>query len=759
MDAAVPPAPGLPGIAIDRPMDTSALGSMPNVVRPMPDGPFSGLLQAVEARVAMAEMSIPNTGGQRDTDAEMSGQYTDGTGLTQDFATCQIPPEHRSSQQHPERPPGVHNNQVLSNPHALHLPVKLLREFIEGEILQHIDLVQAAVASNGSLDNFTVEYPDSWQALKALYDKLAYDTTTTDPWKRLGFAMLAGGDPSPTSIAARERSALLLGSLAQQSSWTASDKKLASDFAEKVSEAARQCEDELPGVLRQRRKLKIGKLPLFKELGPQALQLFYHPSLPQDRQALMLTQWSNIFQQSEVSEGVVTTSRNIAALAEKGDEKLWDWCEGKHVTLWAPEDSNALTRCLAALLRRPPDHRPLSTKFIAPVQLLPGMASVNSITDVWWHPLLGDRWAPLMRRCTFTAMPMEMIDTGPIGPRMIRAGLAIFNLQHDGPRIPPQLLMAQNSLLQLPAVPAATLDMQAVDLPKVMALLQAPPYVELLPRHPRRSMLSTSEIPRLCVDILFPSSYTEIYGQLLLQQLRQQGLPWDTYCAKHSIYETAEAKILEISTSNNVHRFWCLCSQLIAISRNKLLVISETSKEQWTATMDQVLQENSTETSLRLKWKASRIGGRTIAIPSATTAALAASRRRGVKKESSLDYLTDVIIQGEVGREDGEVLRLLMTHVCQATGLSLRETDYSQAPRTGEYIHLASQDPAAPPGRLRLLLQDLEAVRRVRAALHGQTLQVGTDRIGIEIANDYLDSASVPGNGQRRQGWPAPAFC
>eukprot|EP00959_Pyramimonas_sp_CCMP1952_P472480 9500105-Pyramimonas_sp.AAC.1 len=64
-----------------------------------------------------------------------------------------------------------------------------------------------------------------------------------------------------------------------------------------------------------------------------------------------------------------------------------------------------------------------------------------------------------------------------------------------------------------------------------------------------------------------------------------------------------------------------------------------------------------------------------------------------------------------------------MAHACTATGISLTETDYSRDPREGEFVHLASKDPAAPPGRLRLLLPGAEAVRRIRAALHGQTIQ------------------------------------
>ena len=50
-----------------------------------------------------------------------------------------------------------------------------------------------------------------------------------------------------------------------------------------------------------------------------------------------------------------------------------------------------------------------------------------------------------------------------------------------------------------------------------------------------------------------------------------------------------------------------------------------------------------------------------VAAPSATNAALAASKRRGQAPISAMDFVTDVAIQGEVGKADGEVLRILMT--------------------------------------------------------------------------------------------------
>ena len=96
-------------------------------------------------------------------------------------------------------------------------------------------------------------------------------------------------------------------------------------------------------------------------------------------------------------------------------------------------------------------------------------------------------------------------------------------------------------------------------------------------------------------------------------------------------------------------------------------------------------------------------------------------------------------------------MRLLMHHLIASTGLQIAETQYDRAPRVGEFIHLASQDASAPPGRMRVLLENAEAVRKVFAPLNGQMIQVGHDFVGIEVSNDVVDGQLVPGGQQRRR--------
>ena len=159
------------------------------------------------------------------------------------------------------------------------------------------------------------------------------------------------------------------------------------------------------------------------------------------------------------------------------------------------------------------------------------------------------------------------------------------------------------------------------------------------------------------------------------------------------------------------------------------------------------MEEDHAEVAARLKWRASRNGGRAIATPTATTRALAAARRNASDTGGRQLRTAEIVVNGEIGKDDGQVLSFLMQHVIQHTGLRLIETPGEREQMVGEYLHLASRDPTAQPGRMRVLLSNLDEIRQLRNALHGQHIKVGGDKVGIQVCNDFLDSQATPGNG------------
>jgi hypothetical protein len=282
-----------------------------------------------------------------------------------------------------------------------------------------------------------------------------------------------------------------------------------------------------------------------------------------------------------------------------------------------------------------------------------------------------------------------------------------------------------------------------------MGLLLNPVFGNVTSRMPRRSPLSTKDLPRVCLDWVFPTGTSETDALMAIRHLRNGTIPGDVHYGFQSMIGHREALILECTSPMSTSRAWPHCSQLIALSPSKCVVFTSMEQEAWTTCTDDILRTDVAENSIRLRWKSSRNAGRAFASPSVTPKAMAASMRSGTRKSipSSHDYFTDVAILGEVGREDGEVIKALMNHLVNATGLVLKETSYQGNPQLGEYIHLATTDPSAPPGKVRILLSSKQEVEKVYATLQGQTIQVGRDQVGISVCNDIIDGAAISGNG------------
>ena len=114
-----------------------------------------------------------------------------------------------------------------------------------------------------------------------------------------------------------------------------------------------------------------------------------------------------------------------------------------------------------------------------------------------------------------------------------------------------------------------------------------------------------------------------------------------------------------------------------------------------------------------------------------------------------VDCAAEIRVNGEPGLQDRAIFDKIMAHVCTSTGITLTAYDQHSTAHSGFWKHLASYDPAAPPGRARLSLSSREEVVKVHGALHGQVLQVGSDWLSISVHSDLLDARPLAGNGGR----------
>ena len=287
-----------------------------------------------------------------------------------------------------------------------------------------------------------------------------------------------------------------------------------------------------------------------------------------------------------------------------------------------------------------------------------------------------------------------------------------------------------------------TVDLPADFVPGFLQLAATDAELVLATTRPhRRSLSATGVRARFCVDVLFPGDTPDLSLVCLFQRLRRDHFPARTYWARQAIVRDRRSKLLELTTMNCLSEFWPLCTELLVVGKNRALVYSGTAELQWVEVFNRILRANDQEKSMRLKWRPSCSGGRVIAKPRALDESMAAARRLGPTGGTPASVqVAEVVAMGQIGREDQEIITLLMRHVIQATGLELRETDYTRPQEVGEFANLA-RGGAARPGRIRILVPNMEGVRKIDAALRGQHVAVGGQAVSFRVVSDGLDAA------------------
>ncbi|CAK0817329.1 unnamed protein product [Prorocentrum cordatum] len=609
------------------------------------------------------------------------------------------------------------------------------------EMLHHFQLIQPLVDGSADARSLPIRLPTGVIELQVILTKLGYHTKSQDMWEFLGFAKLEGPDPTDVDILARGRAASTLISLISASDWPQDDVMQAKALMDKVSAAVAHCEVELARVLKERRRFRPDLLHLFKELGIEALAAIKETA--QIPRIEIYTQWSDVLRAGDPDARTPAETRVLAVKAEKGNEAFWDDLAGKSAVFWTPSDNNSLTRLLAAFCGVPtPPRAPLPSSSSQPSPRRPVLNSISNITDVCHFPLLSSTWFPIVKDVAFIPFLFEVVSPTMSGiPRVGRQGLALFSLRFGGLQTVPRLINMA-SLLQLPEVKAVTFDLLVDGLPDFLSLCSLPLLTGTVPRARRRSPLSTSETPRISVDLVFPSHLAHFDVISTLGELRRAHLPGSTFFGLKGLVSDSDTFILECNGQGVFRHYWPLCSQVCILSPTKFLLVLDASAGSWKGAIGEVWQQDAASAATRLKRRPSRFGGRVIAAPAAVAPRAAAAKRRAGKAHSISGYLAEIRVQGEIGLQDNEVLNRLMQHAVVSTGLSLSLASDPDNLQAGGCAPVGRGRLAAARGVIKVLTKDKADVRKLHGALRNKAVQVGQGPIHIQVRNDLLELAA-----------------
>ena len=102
---------------------------------------------------------------------------------------------------------------------------------------------------------------------------------------------------------------------------------------------------------------------------------------------------------------------------------------------------------------------------------------------------------------------------------------------------------------------------------------------------------------------------------------------------------------------------------------------------------------------------------------------------------------------GDVDRDDKEVLRRLVTHLCSFTKFCLTPATDPLGPKVVDWLRLAAREAGTSPGKLLLYLLHEDSIRRTVAALHNQLSRGVLDTIACAVSTVTLLACLSRGKG------------
>ncbi|CAK0868094.1 unnamed protein product, partial [Prorocentrum cordatum] len=220
------------------------------------DGPAMPGEQVCAAHAAMAAAVPPGLAGVADPAASNAS-------LTQSTAGLSIGDSDIDVDDAGDAGDAVHRAAPLAASPAART---VFTELIEHQVMPHLEIINARAA----LGNFPV-VPSEMK-------------TRSD---------FQGPDLELGTLESRVRFAKLIGSTIDTATWSTTDTQEARNDVAGITQVADQCVLSMDSWKAERKKLRASKLPLWMELGTQALDLLRRTAPHQSD--ILLTQWSNIF--------------------------------------------------------------------------------------------------------------------------------------------------------------------------------------------------------------------------------------------------------------------------------------------------------------------------------------------------------------------------------------------------------------------------------------------------------------------------------
>ena len=159
-------------------------------------------------------------------------------------------------------------------------------------------------------------------------------------------------------------------------------------------------------------------------------------------------------------------------------------------------------------------------------------------------------------------------------------------------------------------------DLPIVQLDTLLSGLKELNLAEVRAGNPYRSFGDSLGESRVCVDLVFVGTASSTRAAVFLGQLKRLVLTEAMVVGNKNLFTADDALILEFGSPSVLRHVRALCTEMLFLSTDKLLIRTEAAVESWVELMDRLCRDGESTVISKPRWKARRFGGRPFAKPS-----------------------------------------------------------------------------------------------------------------------------------------------
>ena len=552
---------------------------------------------------------------------------------------------------------------------------RALQELIEQEILAHFEVVksyQEASAPTTTMNNNS--WKDGWSGIQKILEALAYHHFSPCPWTLLGLPKEEGPAPTIDMIERRTRLATLLASARHNASWEENERTCAHAFEAAAELARSRCVEELPAVLRARKRTRAAVAPRWLEPSPE-LAVFLHERARNAganwRAALHLSnlQGSDFNQLPQLIPPL--EGRNFYETFIRGmgaATMTLSSYSGAGLIMWAPQEKDSMQRLAAAYLEfATKTTQECELQLLIPHDAYPDCDNATTIRDLWWHPLFSDKWRSIVKAIEFLRQPARCVFSGNNGPLYHVKSLVLVTLATFAQDRPQSMISWRGTLVSEDHGPIIWVDTDAVIELATRRVLAGTNLAGLLRwEGPLRSFGSSQLSRRICFRGYFEArTVTALAVQLHIKTLKSQPGLGTALIGSQSLFTDPSTLLAEIPNVGAATEIASLADEIVLASPSLAILHTSCSQIRWEEALTELLQNTPEYAVEKLKWRQSRHGGRPFAKPVAldvrrerTRASLAA---RNAATDTGEAALTSIItVNGALGADPLALMKKIM---------------------------------------------------------------------------------------------------